>query len=108
MRVGEDRLMIERQLHEADELVASGLRHIAEQNRIITELRESGRDTVAAELLRNTLLEAQALHREYREWLRHEFARIPAPHVRRTAQLQTTLFIALAVGWLLGRSHCPL
>lgn len=41
MRVGEDRLMIELQLHEADELVASGLRHIAEQNRIITELRES-------------------------------------------------------------------
>jgi hypothetical protein len=45
------------------------LQHIAQQNRIIAELKESGGDAIAAELLS---------------------------------------FVALAVGWLLGRSHCPL
>lgn len=59
--------MIERQLQEAEELVASGLQHIAQQNRIIAKLKESGGDTIAAELLQNTLLEAQALHKEYSE-----------------------------------------
>ena len=121
MHSGEELPMIERQLQTAEELVASGLEHIVVQNRIVGELKGRGGDTVAAEQLLNTLLEAQALHEEYRQWLRYEIERQAAARLRRTAwsfensarnasetQPYTAVVLALSVGWLLGRSHCPL
>jgi hypothetical protein len=115
MPVARTRLITKRQLHEAEELVASGLHHIVEQNRIVQELRASGRDTTAADQLLTTLLEVQSLHEEYRNWLRYELEDEAATRVRRTGasfgnwvrntietEPYNAMILALSVGWLLG------
>jgi hypothetical protein len=105
----EDRLMTKRHLHGAEQLVASGLQLIVEQNRIVQELRESGSDTTGAEKVLNTLLEAEALHEEYRDWLRYQLEAVTrARRTRFDTQPYKAVALALSVGWLLGRSHCPL
>ena len=65
---------IERHLREAEEMIASARHRILKQNRIIDELRAKGHDSIAAEALLYALVEMQALHEEYRDWLRYKRA----------------------------------
>lgn len=68
----EPREIIERRLAESEQDVAQGRVHIANQVRIIEDLKACHHDTTAAEAVLNTLMETQRLHEEHRDLLRHE------------------------------------
>jgi hypothetical protein len=60
---------LRRQLGEADEHVAQGVRHVAEQWNLIMRLERQGRDTAAARALLALLEESRNLHMADRDRL---------------------------------------
>jgi hypothetical protein len=76
MQSTQPRQMLERHLAESEKDVVEGRVHIANQIRIIEDLKAGGHDTTVAEALLNTLMETQRLHENYRDRLRRELGRV--------------------------------
>jgi hypothetical protein len=72
MTAEDEHQLAEQRLKEAEDAVALGRVHVANQVRVLEELRRDGHDTSAAEELLETLLRSQELHEERRDRLRQE------------------------------------
>jgi hypothetical protein len=69
--------VFQRRLAEAEEQIASGLRHIARQREVIAELESNGHPTGHAKYLLAGLELLQAARRDSRAWLLKQLSKTP-------------------------------
>ena len=72
-----NRAVLQRRLAEAEEQIASGLRHIARQCEVIAELESNGHPTGHAKYLLAGLELLQADRRDSRAWLLKQLNKTP-------------------------------
>jgi hypothetical protein len=72
-----NRAVLQRRLAEAEEQIASGLRHIARQREVIAELESNGHPTGHAKYLLAGLELLQADRRDSRAWLLKQLNKTP-------------------------------